>query len=303
METTWHSYPSIYGMGHPALAELLTDAVVVEEKVDGSMFAFGVFEGELKVRSKRQQLVPDAPEKMFAAAVASAHELIPRLVDGWTYYGEYLARPKHNALTYARVPERHVIIFDVSHQPYGFLAYDEKKAEADRLGLETVPCLWSGSVTDLSQAQEFLDRESCLGGTKIEGFVIKNYFRFGPDKKALMGKYVSERFKEIHKTEWRAANPTKDDVVQALIAALKTEARWQKAIQHLREDGQIEDSPRDIGKLMAEVPADISKECTELIKDKLFEWAWPQIRRGIVAGLPEWYKEQLLQKQFAPHAD
>jgi len=49
---------------------------------------------------------------------------------------------------------------------------------------------------------------------------------------------------------------------------------------------------------MREVPADIEKECVDEIKEALFKWAWPQIRRASTAGLPEWYKERLLAMQF-----
>lgn len=34
------------------------------------------------------------------------------------------------------------------------------------------------------------------------------------------------------------------------------------------------------------------------IKEKLFAFAWPHIARIVTHGLPEWYKEQLLKKQF-----
>lgn len=43
---SWHSYPSIFAIGHRALAELLLDPVIVEEKVDGSQFSFGLFDHE-----------------------------------------------------------------------------------------------------------------------------------------------------------------------------------------------------------------------------------------------------------------
>ena len=54
METSWHSYPSIFALGHRALAELFLDPVVVEEKVDGSQFSFGLFEenGEHILRAR-----------------------------------------------------------------------------------------------------------------------------------------------------------------------------------------------------------------------------------------------------------
>jgi hypothetical protein len=62
------------------------------------------------------------------------------------------------------------------------------------------------------------------------------------------------------------------------------------------------DEPRDIGLLIKEVPQDILNEADEDIRAALMEWAWPKIRRGICAGLPEWYKQQLLAKQFSDEA-
>lgn len=302
MNSSWHSYPSIYALGHRCVEDLLLDPVLVEEKIDGSQFSFGVFENadglDLRCRSKGAQLNIIAPDGMFQRAVDTAKALQGKLRVGWTYRGEYLMKPKHNALAYDRIPKDHVILFDINTGEESYLSYDEKKAEAERLGLEIVPCMFNGTITDLQHFRSMLDTVSCLGGQKIEGVVVKNYQRFGKDKKVLLGKFVSEAFKETHAREWKAANPNRVDVVEALIASLKTDARWHKAVQHLREAGKIEDSPRDIGLLMKEVPTDVEKEEVEYIKSKLYEWAWPQIRRGIIGGLPEWYKEQLLKKQF-----
>ena len=169
--------------------------------------------------------------------------------------------------------------------------------------LEVVPRLHEGMVTDIAMFRALLDTVSCLGGQKIEGAVIKNYLRYGLDKKVLMGKFVSEAFKEVHAAEWKKANPASGDVIESLIRQYKTPARWAKAVQHLQEAGQLEDSPRDIGLLMKEVPPDVEKECAQEIKAALYTWAWPKIRRGIIAGLPEWYKERLLERQFDKPVD
>jgi hypothetical protein len=301
--TSWHSYPSIYALGHKHLEELLLDPVIVEEKIDGSQFSFGVFDidgrRELKCRSKGAQLNILAPDAMFKRGVEVVQGLADKLTPGWTYRGEYLAKPKHNALAYDRIPKDHIILFDINTGEESYLSYSQKEEEAARIGLEVVPLMHLGVIQDVQHFRSFLDTVSCLGGQKIEGVVIKNYLRFGRDKKALLGKFVSEAFKETHAREWKAANPNRADVVQCLIASLKTDARWHKAVQHLREAGQLEDSPKDIGLLMKEVPIDVENEEVEFIKDKLFDWAWPQIRRGITAGLPEWYKERLLERQFS----
>jgi hypothetical protein len=169
---------------------------------------------------------------------------------------------------------------------------------ASSLGLETVPTFIEGKYSGTwEELKSYMNCDSLLGGTKIEGMVVKNYNRFGVDKKVLMGKYVSEAFKEKHTKEWKIGNPTKHDIIEQLILTLKTEARWQKAIAHLREQDLITDSPKDIGPLIKEIREDIAKEETDFIKDKLFEWASDQLGRGFIRGFPEWYKEQLAQQQ------
>lgn len=291
------SYPKIYALGHTAINELLFDSVTVEEKVDGSQFSMARLNGELHVRSKGAVMYPDAPEKMFSAAVDVAKSL--DLKDGYIYRGEYLRSPKHNTLAYDRIPKNHIILFDICKiGEESYMDYWRKVDEAERLGLETVPLLYEGKVESSEQLFEFLERTSILGGQKIEGFVIKNYHRYGIDKKILIGKYVSEAFKEVHQGEWRDSNPTRTDILQKLIQSYKTPARWNKAIQHLKEDGKLEGSPRDIGNLIKEVQRDVFDECYDEIKTILFNHFAPQIKRGIVGGLPEWYKQELTKKQF-----
>jgi hypothetical protein len=295
-----NSYPSIYNLGHRAIATLLDAPVLVEEKVDGSQFSFGVVDGEILCRSKGADLHVDAPEKMFTAAVATAKKLAPNLRPGWVYRGEYLAKPKHNTLSYDRIPQDHVILFDVCPGLEEYLSPEAKREEASRIGLEVVPAFFVGKVEGLEHFRSLLDTVSVLGGQKVEGVVIKPlaYDQFGPDKKVLLGKFVSEHFKEVHAGEWKKENPSTGDVIQNLIVQYRTPSRWAKAVQHLREAGQLEDSPRDIGKLFKEVPSDVLKEEADAIKDALFRYAWPHISRGLMAGLPQWYKDELVKRQF-----
>lgn len=295
---SWHSYPKVHAIGHMAIREILLDEVLIEEKVDGSQFSFGRFGDTLKCRSKGMELEVEAPEKMFAPAVDMAKTLAMRLVDGWTYRGEFLGKPKHNTLAYSRIPAGTVILFDINTGHEAYLSRQEKEAEAERLGLEAVPLLGLDRIESPEHFKSFLDRESVLGGAKIEGVVIKNYSRFGKDGKALMGKFVSEEFKETHGADWKNRNPNKLDVVDALIAQYRSEARYAKAVQHLKESGELENTPRDIGKLIPEFIRDLQSECEEEIKEQLFRWAWPQINRAAVSRLPLWYKDQLLQSQF-----
>lgn len=298
---SWHSYPSIYNLGHKAIEELLTVPVLVEEKVDGSQFSFGMDTEGLRVRSKGAEMIVDAPEKMFSKAVDTVKEIGPLLKPGWTYRAEYLRTPSHNTLVYSRIPQKHLIVFDVNRGHEDYLTWDEKRAEAERLGLECVPRIFEGMLSGIDAFRAMLETESVLGGQKVEGVVVKpvGYSLWGRDKKCLMGKFVSEAFKESHSHAWKEKNPLSGDILERLGSDYTAQARWMKAVQHLREAGKLEDSPRDIGNLMKEIPGDIEKECADEIKEKLFAWAWPHMRRSVVRGFPEWYKEELLKRQFS----
>ena len=295
------SYPRIFNLGHRAVRDLLTSGwVLVEEKVDGSQFSFRKAEdGTMEFRSKGADITPVAAPAMFKAGVEAVMAVADRIPTGLTFRGEYLAKPKHNVLCYARVPANHIVIFDIQNGLKSYLPASEKQQLAQSLGFETVPALFTGEIKDPAQLLALLEKESFLGGPKIEGVVIKPaaYNIFGVDKKVLFAKFVSEAFKESHKKEWKSPDSHKD-VLKLLSDAVCSPARWDKALMHLREAGTITDSLKDIGHLVKEVQADTNKEEEDFIKQKLYEWAWPQVRKNILLGLPEWYKEKLLQKQF-----
>lgn len=295
------SYPKIWALGHNAIAGLFLKEVLVEEKIDGSQFSFGRFNGELLVRSKGAVINPLIPPKMFERAVRSVEKL--DLHDGYVYRGEVLDKPKHNTLSYNRTPKDHVILFDVTTGIETYMEYDDKAAEAERIGLEVVPRIFQGMVTDVGMFRKLIDRESCLGGPKMEGCVVKQYKIFGEDKKVLLGKFVSEAFKEIHTGEWKKENPAPKDILSQLGDKFRSPARWEKALQHIRDAGLITDSPKDIALLVNEVPKDILEECREEIVDDLMKWAWPHVRRQTVGGLAEWYKQRLLERSFEQPAE
>ena len=81
------------------------------------------------------------------------------------------------------------------------------------------------------------------------------------------------------------------------------QARWVKAVQHLRDEGMLEGSPRDIGILMFEVKRDIVSEETEWILDRLQKAFFPKILRGLGHGLPEWYKARLVNEAIDDSAE
>ena len=273
---------------------ILNEDVSVSSKIDGSFGAICKLNGQFHARSKGQQINIENPDKLFKNFIENCKKL--DLKDGWFYYGEVLNSPHHNTLTYSRIPLNNFILFNIDRSNQDFLSHNEMVEEGARVGLEVVPLVFEGKLESIQQLESFLDREAYLGGVKEEGLVLKFYKQYGPDKKVLMAKIVREEFKELHKKEWKKTNPTQSDVVQHLIETYKTEARWLKSIYHLRDEGLLTNSPQDIGILLKEIQKDIEKEEKENIKDELWNYFWDKIKRGVISGFPEMYKEYI-QKQ------
>ena len=301
--TSWHRYPSPKALGHGMIANVLEGNVLIQEKVDGSQFSFGSYSGVLKVRSRGQEVDLDQVQKIFTMAVDYVKELHEAgyLHEGWMYTGEAITKPKHNTLEYGRIPEHGIILFDIRTGQEKYLDPYEVAEEAKTLSLETVPLLFHGPGEALTQANlmEIMKRRSTLGGNfDIEGIVIKNYEQFCKDGTVQMAKIVSEKFKEKHQGAWKIKSPSKADILDAMQAGYRSEARWQKAIQHLQEAGTLAGEPKDIGPLIKEVQTDLRADSEEEIKKALWDWAWPEICRKSTIGLPQWYKNKLMEDSF-----
>jgi hypothetical protein len=291
-------YGKIHALGHPALKHLLDGPVYVQEKVDGSQFSFGVLNGILRTRSSGREIFMDAPDAMFREGVEYVKSIQDRLVPGWIYRSEYLRVPEHTSLCYSRIPRNHIALFDIMTGHQEFIAPSNLSSCAEVIEVEAVP-LYDVGELNLELFQSYLSRESFLGGQRVEGVVIKNYDRYSDQTgKVLMGKYVSEQFKETHKKKWGISNPGAKDIVQSIISTYKTDARWEKAVFRLRDRGLLEGSPRDIGNIIKEVWPDIVAECEDEIKETLWKHFSKEISRAVTKGVPEWYKQRLLHQQF-----
>jgi len=292
------SYSSPFALGHKAVMDIWNGIVYIQEKIDGSQISWGVRDGVLHCRSRNQDLShtigTPAAAGMFQKAIETINALYPKLVHGWTYRGEYLGKAKQNTLKYDRVPKQNIILFDIDIADQNYMEPGMVAEAARHLGLDYAPMF--AKLTHqlpLDDLLPYLDNESILGGCKVEGIVLKNYSMYGSDSKVLMAKLVSADFREMHGGDWKQRNPSKSDIIQQLIERYGTEARWRKAVQHLREEGKILDEPKDIGLLIGEIPNDILSEHADEIKDALFKAFIKDLTRGWTRGMPEWYKRQL----------
>jgi hypothetical protein len=290
-------YNHIFTLGARGTENILDDYVYVQEKVDGSQFRWGVTEeGTLVFASKSVPINPDCPPGMFKEAVEHIVRRFAEVgcVEGVFFYGEVLQRPRHNVLKYNAVPTNHIVMFDVYNQWSGKYEPEALPYWSEEWQVDGIPLLAEGSDVTVEDLHRLLDAESYLGGQKIEGVVIKNYNRkvfMNNAMHYLYAKLVRQEFKE-HMQGKREA--TTKETIESLVAGYRTEARWQKAVIHLREQGLLLHDPKDIGPLIKEVLNDIDSE-KEDITDFVMKRVMSMIHKEATKGLPEWYKRQLME--------
>lgn len=293
------SFPKIFALGTDYIKEILDGEVEVTEKIDGSQFGFGRLDGELYVRSKGAMLHFDAPNNMFKEAVEYIATIADKIPDGMVFHAEYLQTPHHNSLTYERIPKNHLALFSVSDSTEKFFSYVEIQKWAKILDIDAVPIIFIGKINNTDEILEMVGSPSYLGNVNAEGVVVKNYnkpFLLGGQPIPVMaGKYVSEQFKEVHRAGWTGEH-TGRGKWETFKEGYKTEARWLKAVQFLRDAGELTETPKDIGKLIARVMQDIEEEEKETIKTFLWKEFGTEVLRTAVHGLPEFYKLHLLKK-------
>jgi hypothetical protein len=289
-------YAKVFTLGSTGTERALMGTVVVQEKVDGSMMCFGVNEdGLLVMRSHHQHLDPDTCPKQFKAAMDHVLSLDLSWVRPDTYfYCEMLDTRKHNTICYARIPKNHLVLFDMISSS-GWYGREDLAIVAERLNIDLVPELYCGEV-NVEMLRTMLSTPSYLGSSTVEGVVVKNYHEniaLGGRLQPLFVKLVNEAFKETNKVDFKSR--TTRGTIDEYVASFQSEARWMKAVQHLRDQGLLIGAPQDIGPLIREIDRDILEEESENIKEELFKLVRGEILRKAKVGFPIWYKDRLIE--------
>lgn len=280
-------YPKIIHFGSRGTEELFKSDVVVQEKIDGSQFRFVKLDGKLHFFSRGGE--KQEKDGLFGPAMTAVEAIADGLTEGLVVCGEAVAKPKHNIVAYCRVPAGNVAVFDVYDLHYErWWAPDDVQALAAYHGLETVETFFQGRLESVEQLKQWQEGTSALGGVK-EGIVIKNY------EKEIFVKLVAEQFLEI-KGAPKGPKPKAegfDAFLETLANKYGGEARRHKAYQHLRDEGLLDFSTKDIGLLIKEIYKDIEEECSDELKQELYERALPKILKHVGPGMAMWYKTRL----------
>ena len=155
----------------------------IEEKVDGSQLSFVVSdEGQPTFYNKGSTINPT--NKVFVKTINMITTLASKKIFNptYVYHGEAVCSSRHNVVQYERYPKYYFILFDIQTST-GLLYPNEKRIEAERIGLEVVPTfIWNTDPerSPYTVCQEFLDNivagkvTSILGG-RPEGIVLKHH--------------------------------------------------------------------------------------------------------------------------------
>lgn len=293
------SYGKILTLGATYTENALVGEVIIQEKIDGSQFRWGVDEDRnIVIASRNRPIISEAPPQMFALGVEHILRIkkkLEKLPPNTFFYGEYLSKPKHNTLKYERVPMNHIVLFDVISGAE-YLDGDALAEIAFDLEVDIVPEFYRGE-TEVDKLKKFHKKESYLGGTKVEGIVIKNYTQkliLGGGVYPLFTKYVRDEYRELHQKN--PMHKTPKIAIDMWCKGFQNENRWKKCFQYCRDAGDLVDELKDIGTITKRIMVDIDEEETENIKNFLYGRYIKTIKTYATRGFAEWYKDLLLER-------
>src|SRR5437899_11957665 len=108
----------------------------------------------------------------------------------------------------------------------------------------------------LKKLDELIHTPSILGGGPVEGVVIRHttaYWDGFTEPLPVYCKYVRSDFKEKNSATHAGEHASSESKVQFVLQQYRTEARWQKALQHLDESAKLAGRMQDIPWLINEV--------------------------------------------------
>jgi hypothetical protein len=270
-------YDKIRALGEEENKDIFSDGedeVVVQEKIDGANFRFCITKDKRIIfGSRTQQLTSDGGEdtnveKNFKRCVNFVRERfegvkdeIPEGVSNLIYFGENCVRHTIN-YDWTKIPP--FLGFDIYDIRTGkYLDFELVEELYSHLNLDVVPLIRKCKVQDLGKIDKNIIPISLFASPSskdnlAEGVVIKNY------SKQQMAKVVREKFKEKNRGVFGGSKKWAKTDDEYFIAVYCTNARIDKCIFKLLDDGK-ELGMSLMGELVRAVYKDIWEENWEEI--------------------------------------
>lgn len=274
-------YPSIEALSKVAhFFDEQQPWVRIEEKIDGSNVSIRIVDGELVLQS-RTQIIDQSSPGMFKKFVDWAVANVDMFAPGLIYYGEMVGNGK---LRYPDAPP--FLLFDVYSEQHNH--WKESLDFWEINGWSVVRPAYQGPWPGVEHVQGFMGR-SDYGDVEAEGVVVKAFNlpvwyvnkktgeRHDHVESIFAAKLVRESYKETQAPRTRLDRQA--DPLYAIAEALVTDARIQKAVQRLQEEGRYDQFKPHT--LIPIVMQDIHKEDQDYVKELFFKAYWKPLNGQI----------------------
>lgn len=257
-----------------------TDAIIgaerisITEKIDGANASFTYDENGINgvsCYSRNNLLHEDLRLSGFFDWVQE--NIVPiknKLIPTYRYFGEWLVKHK---VAYKEEFYRNFYLFSIwDDETRQYLPDEVVKAEAERLGLKTVPYLYEGEFISIEHIMQFVGKsDMALIENGGEGVVVKNVTYRDRGNNQLFVKFISPQFSEVAKQKVHNVN---EELIasQAKIDMIVTKNRIEKMFLKLVDEGVIPQDytlKRDMGLILKEMNVAIYEDIVKEEADEL----------------------------------
>ncbi|UUV46233.1 RNA ligase [Bacillus phage vB_BanS-Thrax2] len=295
-------YQDITRLGHKTTIGVLTegDWIVIQEKLDGANASFRKGEnGEILAFSRNTQL--DEQNNLGGfwqfAQTLDPDLLLPNIV----YFGEWLNPHKVKYPEY----QKQFFLYDLYDTNKGlYLDFNRVKDAHRMLGLNLIPVFYEGEYQSFEHLMSFVGKTLVggrLGDVETgEGIVVKNVGFVDRHGNQKFVKLVTDAFREVQSQKAPKDPKMEATQEQLFVNATMTEARVEKMLYKLVDEGIIEEAPfqiEDMGVILRNMGTrifdDIMKEESDMLPTDYDE---NQIRKSIGRNIAQIVKN-IIAKQ------
>lgn len=295
-------YMSVTRLGHKTTIGVLNegDWIVIQEKLDGANASFRKGEnGEILAFSRNNQL--DEQNNLGGfwqfTQTLDSDLLLPNKI----YYGEWLNPHKVKYPEY----QKQFFLFDIyDTDKERYLPFEQVKDAHRMLDVNLIPVFYEGEYKGFEHLQSFVGK-TALGGMlgdipTGEGITVKNISYIDRHGRQMFVKLVTDKFREVQSQKAPKDPKMEATQEQVFVNSTMTEARVEKMLYKLADEGIIDEAPfqiEDMGVILRNMSTrifdDIMKEESDMLPADYDE---NQVRKAIGRNIAQIVKK-IIAKQ------